>query len=92
MRFIGALAAIGLFALSACVGEDEPLPEDETTATDESALIAADCMHDGGCIAWDATNGCTRLMCCTVCASGNWACSEQGTLGGEQCVFFPGAQ
>ena len=90
IRF-GAMAGLGLFALSACAAYDESAPADEVIATDESSLMEAECIHDGGCVDWDATNGCTRLMCCTVCG-GNWRCSESPTLGGETCVFYPSAQ
>ena len=91
VRF-AAVVGLGLFALSACAAYDESPPEDEpedeAIATDESSVMGVECIHDGGCVDWNVTDGCTKLMCCTVCGS-NYRCSEVPTLGGETCVFFP---
>jgi len=90
--FSRAVAGFGLFALSACAAYDESSPgdepDDEAIATDESSVMGAECIYDGGCVDWNINDGCTRLMCCTVCG-GSWRCSEQPTLGSETCVFYP---
>lgn len=41
-----------------------------------AAAFADDIICDEGCVAWDAQNGCTKMMSCCVRSPDDWTCVE----------------
>lgn len=87
-----AVASFIMFSFAACATEETTSSDDTEvaepmTSTVESELAAA-CEYSGGCTDWNSESGCTQLTCCTVCGGG-YRCMDFGTLGGEECVFYP---